>query len=214
MYPPMSAVKKPVSRRERARTTRRLIVRAAHEEFCTSGYHGATMAGIAKRAGVAVQTVYFVFHTKGELLRKVFDTAVLGEGEPVVPEEMPWYRALLTDADAHRALRGFVAGTGTIAARVAPLAEVVRAAATTDPDASALLADREALRVAGYRTVTGALEDRGALRAGVDAATAADILLGLTGAEVYLAFVRDRGWSHERFVDWTGTALAELLLAP
>ena len=44
------------------------------------------MAAIAQRAGVAVQTVYFVFHTKAELLSRVIDAAVLGP-DPNPPEE-------------------------------------------------------------------------------------------------------------------------------
>ena len=43
-------------------------MRAAIEVFTESGYVGARMSDIADRAGVAVQTVYFTFHTKAELL--------------------------------------------------------------------------------------------------------------------------------------------------
>jgi AcrR family transcriptional regulator len=38
--------------------------------FTTSGYAGTTMAQIAEQAGVAVQTLYFTFHTKAELLQQ------------------------------------------------------------------------------------------------------------------------------------------------
>jgi AcrR family transcriptional regulator len=52
---------KRVPRKERAARTRRAIIAAATQEFRSSGYHGATMSAIAMGAGVAVQTVYFVF---------------------------------------------------------------------------------------------------------------------------------------------------------
>lgn len=67
------------TRKERSERTRRAIVQAATDEFRASGYHGTTMAAIARRAGVAVQTVYFVFHTKPLLLTATIDQAVMGD---------------------------------------------------------------------------------------------------------------------------------------
>ena len=71
MIPVAADVKGP--RRRRAEATRQKILRAAHEEFVERGYHGATIASIARRAGVATQTVYFVFHTKTELVSAAID---------------------------------------------------------------------------------------------------------------------------------------------
>lgn len=65
-------------RRQKADATRRKIVAAAHEEFAANGYQGATIASIARRAKVAAQTVYFVFHTKAALISAVIETAVIG----------------------------------------------------------------------------------------------------------------------------------------
>src|SRR3954452_11409872 len=87
------------AQRERSRQTRGKIVRAADEEFRAAGYQGATMAAIARRAGVAEQTVYFVFHTKAELLSTVIDAAVLGPEDPVAPEEAQWYQAMEAEPD-------------------------------------------------------------------------------------------------------------------
>ena len=67
------------SRREKAARTRARIIEAAHAEFLERGFHGATVTSIAKRAKVAPQTVYFVFHTKAELISAVIDAAVMGE---------------------------------------------------------------------------------------------------------------------------------------
>ena len=91
---------KDLPRREQARRTRLRIIRAAHAEFIERGYHGATMAAIARRAGVATQTVYFVFHTKAELASGVIDTAVLGP-DPTVPQDSTWWAEMR--AAAHRA---------------------------------------------------------------------------------------------------------------
>ena len=90
--PEMAAVKASAgavrqTRRDRADATRLRIVRAAYELFCERGYAGTMLADVAKRSGVAVATVRFVFHTKAELLSRVFDFAVMGDDGPLPPEE-------------------------------------------------------------------------------------------------------------------------------
>lgn len=207
----MSEVKRQ-TRRERARQTRTRIVAAAHTEFCANGYQGTTMAAVAARAKVAVQTVYFVFHTKIELLTEVFDTAVLGELNGTPPDRTDWFRAAVADQDPARALRAFVVGTGDILARVAPLFPVINAAAQVDSEVAETQAHRERLRVAGYRALTTALNDRKALRPNMDVDTATDILLTLVGPAIYGSLVADRGWTHDRYLDWTTDALTEQLL--
>ncbi len=83
------------TRREQARSTRLKIVQAAHAVFVDRGYGGARMTDIAAAAGVAVQTVYFTFHTKAELLQACYKTSVLGTENPTVPNEQPWHAAML-----------------------------------------------------------------------------------------------------------------------
>ena len=57
-----------ITRRERAKATRRRIAEAALARFSGQGYAATTMDAIAADASIAVQTVYFTFHTKAELL--------------------------------------------------------------------------------------------------------------------------------------------------
>src|SRR5215469_6730517 len=54
-------------REQRAADTRRRIANAALELFTEHGF-GATVTAIAERAGVAPQTVYATFGTKGAIL--------------------------------------------------------------------------------------------------------------------------------------------------
>lgn len=199
------------TRRDRARQTRRRIVSAAHTEFCANGYQGTTMAAVAARAQVAVQTVYFVFHTKTELLTAVFDSAVLGEQEDTPPDRSDWFLAA-AEPDPRRALGSYVAGTGAILARVAALSTVVNTAAQTDPDIASMRSERERLRVEGYRAFITTLHHRGTLRAGTDIDAATDILLTLLGPATYHSLVAERGWTHDRYLTWVADALAELLL--
>jgi AcrR family transcriptional regulator len=202
------------SRRQRARETRQRIVRAAVEEFQAGGYHGTTMATIAARAGVAVQTVYFIFHTKAELLSAAVDAAVMGDDDPRIPQRTDWYRAMTREPDASRALRGFIQGASDVIARAAPLTVVARDAAAADPEALRVREHHEGRRSAEFRDVVVLMADKGGLREGLNVDSANDILLTLLGPDTDLAFVRDRGWSHERFVAWLSESLPELLLAP
>jgi len=203
---------KSISRKERAAITKRAIVSAATEEFRANGYHGTTMAAIAKRAGVAVQTVYFVFHTKPLLLTAAIDNAVVGETDPVPPEMTPWWQDGTTTADGRRAIELFVSSVAVIEQRAAALDRVAVQAATTDPEVEEVRGHHEQLRVAGFRSYVDTFVSRGLLRAGLDAAEATDVLLTLAGSSVFLDFTEGRGWSLERYVAWTTDALCSLLL--
>ncbi len=62
------------------------ILDAAVVEIAAHGYHGTTVAMIARRAGVADGTIYLYFQNKEEVLVSLFDRAMdrftaLGEGE-------------------------------------------------------------------------------------------------------------------------------------
>lgn len=203
---------KGIPRRERAARTRRAIVAAATHEFRASGYHGTTMAAIAKRAGVAVQTVYFVFHTKPALLTAAIDDAVMG-AETLPPEATPWWQEATTTADGARALSVFVTEVTAINARAAVLDRVAVAAATSDPEVGDVIAHHEALRSSGFRTYVGTLASRRLLKQGLDPAEATDVLLTLVGSHVFLDFTEGRGWAVERYVAWTVDVLTTTLLA-
>ena len=107
----------------------------AYQLLCERGYRGTTMEAIAGRAGVAIQTVYFVFHTKDQLLQAVHSWTVLGE-ENQPPRRQGWHIAALQEADAARALGKLVAGIATIDARMAPLIPVYHAVSPIRPERS------------------------------------------------------------------------------
>jgi AcrR family transcriptional regulator len=216
MVAPMTTVKRPIadkqSRSERARATRLRITKAAYTLFCERGYSGTTMADVADAAGVAVQTVYFVFHTKSELLSRTYDFAVLGEKEPLPPEMQPWYAAMTAEPELADALRHMVTGIGTILARAMPLDTVVRARAVSDPDAARIRAFHERWRAEGYRAMLEILRAKFALREGVSPERATELMLMYVG-EVYRILVQDFGWTHDDWVDWTVATVSEQVFA-
>lgn len=196
-------------RRERARATRLRITKAASALFCDRGYTGTTMTDIAAAAGVAVQTVYFIFHTKNEVLSSTYELAVLGEGDPSPPARQPWYRSAIAEPDVRRAVRWVVEGAGDIVRRAAPLDLAVRVAAESDPDVARFVLGNEQLRVDGYREVVEFLRAKSELRPELTPERAADLMLLLVGPAAYRALVSERGWSHAEWVDWTATAFLE-----
>jgi len=206
--PPVNSI-----RRKKADATRRKIIQAAHKEFIARGFHGATMAGIAARAGVASQTVYFVFHTKPELISAVIDAAVLGKADPRPPQAQPWWAEMVAEPDAAEALRIFIRGAGDVFARAAAIAEVLRAAALTDDEVRRTHKHHEALRRDGFGQVLEILAGKGALRDDRSLDELTDAFMTVYGDSTYNLLATERGWSHDQIVAWLCDVLPGMLLA-
>jgi AcrR family transcriptional regulator len=201
-----------LSRRDRADATRLRIVKAAYDLFCERGYAGTTLADVAQRSGVAVATVRFVFHTKPELLSRVFDFAVMGE-EPLPPEEQEWYVRMVAEPDLVPTLRHLVAGEGAINIRATPLNTSVRATADSDPDTARVWAFHEQMRARAHRAILEILVAKSPLRDGMTPERATHLLLFYLGSDAYRPLVLDLGWTHEGWVDWAVATLALELFA-
>ncbi|MEO8436838.1 MAG: helix-turn-helix domain-containing protein [Chloroflexota bacterium] len=189
------------------------ITKAAYALFCERGYARTTMADIGAAAGVAVQTVYFTFHTKSELLSRAYDFAVLGEGEPLPPERQAWYATMTAAPDLSGAVRAAAEGIGAILSRAAPLDAVVRASAATDPETAQVRALHERWRAEGYGAMLDILSRKADLRGGLSVERATDLLLLYLGMDVYGVLVSEFGWTHDEWVDWTAMTIAEQVFA-
>jgi len=208
---PAAAVR--LSRRDRADATRLRIVKAAYDLFCERGYAGTMLADVAQRSGVAVATVRFVFHTKAELLSRVFDFAVMGDDGPLPPEEQEWYGRMSAEPDLVTALRHLVAGVGTINVRATPLNTIVRATAESDPDTARVWAFHEQMRASAHRALLEILVAKSPLRDGLTPERATHLLLFYLGSDAYRPLVRDIGWNHEEWVNWAVATIALELFA-
>ena len=198
-----------LSRRERSRATHWRIVEAAHHLFTSQGYASTTMGQIAEAAGVAVQTVYFVFHTKAALLARAIDFAVMGKETPRPPEEQPWYRAMHDAPGIDEAIRHLVTGVGDMMPRVIPL--TVAARASDDPEITRVMAETDAWRADGYRAMLEILRGKAPLREGLDPERATQLLLLFVGDDVYHALIDTYRWPREDWIDWTvGTLLHQV----
>ena len=210
-------VKKPYNsalRAAQARATRRAIVDAAARLFTERGYGATTIDAIAEAAGVSRKTVFTSVGGKTEALKLAIDWAIVGDDEPVPVLERPYVRAGMQEPDARRMLTGFARQVRETAARIAPLQEVVRAAAGLDEEIRALAEEGRAQRLRGMRVLAQQLADRGALKPGLTSAEAADVLWLLGGPGVYHRFVIVQGWPAQRFEEWLRDALTGLLIDP
>jgi hypothetical protein len=71
----------------------------------------------------------------------------------------------------------------------------------------------ESGRAAGFREDLEVLRTKAELRPGLSLERATDLLLLFVGMEAYHALADGRGWSHEEWIDWTVSAVAEQIFA-
>jgi AcrR family transcriptional regulator len=202
-------VKGSVSKMEqRSRATRTRIVRAAHELFCHHGFRATTMQEIGHAADVSVQTVYFQFRTKDEVLKAVHEWTVLGD-EGLPPQSQPWHRAALDEPDVRMAVAKLAAGIASVNVRVAPTLPIF-ATLAQEPGGEIYRRSRT-LRREGMEELVTALTAKAPLRSGMTPKRAADLLDFLLGPESYAELVLRAGWSRRRWVSWVSETLADQL---
>jgi TetR/AcrR family transcriptional regulator, regulator of autoinduction and epiphytic fitness len=199
------------TRAERAQHTRRRMLDSARELFISDGYAATTMERIADTAGVAVQTLYYTFRTKGQLLCEVVETTAAGDGETVPVAQRPWVRDMLTARSGPRMLALAVEHGADIFVRAAPLWPVVTAA-TADPYVEHYWRRVAADRRAGQARMVARLAELGVLRPGLEPDRATDLVVVLFGHDVFRSLVTQAGWSVPEYKAWLLTTLAQQLL--
>jgi len=173
------------------------------------------MVEIAASAGVVVETIYRIFGTKAALFRAVVDALLAGgaarSGVPV--EDRPAIRAIREEQDPRRQIAAYAATQPGIHRRAGPLLRALRDTRATEPELARLWDELEAWRLAGQGRFVKMLADRGALRPGLSAEVATDLLWTLSSLAVYDLLVLDRGWTDERYLAWLVVALERELVA-
>jgi AcrR family transcriptional regulator len=200
-------------RAEKARQTRQAILLAAQALFVERGYGATALQDIADRAGCAVQTIYFTFGNKRTVLKELADYTIAGDDQPIPTMQRPWFRAAIDATTGAGLLGELVHGAREILTRVAPLAEVMRTAATIEPELAELWSHDADPRYTVYATVAEAFVAKPDARPGLSAEEAADVMFGLLSPEIYLVFVRGRSWPADRWEQWTRELLQAQLLA-
>ena len=153
-------------RAKQSALTRERIIDTARASFVGRGYAGATLAGIARDAGVSVQTVYNVIGGKALLLKTVYDFALAGDDDPVPMAQRPMVKAVYDAADGRQCLARYAVMSRTIGERVLPLVRMVLAQdAAGDADVRAFAETIEAERATGTAATARHVAERFGLRA-------------------------------------------------
>ena len=199
-------------RDEQARRTRRAIVTAAHDLFLAQGYAATTIDGIAEAAHVSRRTVFNSVGGKAALLKLALDWAVAGDDEPIAMADRPAVKAIQAEPDPRQALMLWVQTVTEVAARSAPIGEVLTAAADVDPAAAELLAEASRNRLFGATAFIRYLASLDGLAAGMTEQRAADLCWALMDGHLYRLLVAQRGWSTAEFICWLSDSLMAALL--
>lgn len=194
-------------RRASAEERRARILESARKLFGRYGYGATSIERIAREAGVATPTVYAVYRSKRALLFALLDQADSQADVDGLRRDLH-----AAGGDARRQMLHLVAFSCRFFARAADIVEIARGAGSTDEDLLALWREGEERRLCGQRPLLEAWSRAGALRKGLGAAEALDILWALTGPDHYRLFVAERRWSAEKYEAWLGQTLQGILL--
>ncbi|MDQ4117814.1 MAG: TetR/AcrR family transcriptional regulator [Actinomycetota bacterium] len=192
-------------RTAQAARTRRQIIDAARRAFVRDGYSGTSMTALAREAGVSRETIYKAFRTKPDLLKAVYDVAVVGDHEAVPVADRPEYTRMLDDPDPDAAARTFGMLSAELVERIGPVLRVL-ADAAHEPDLQDLLDATRAERLEGTRSMLVRLSGGSA---GPALDRAVDVVWTLISPEVALLLTDQRGWTREQYGRWLGEAVAE-----
>ncbi len=154
---------------------------------------------------LAPDTVYAAFPGKADLFRHVLDVATVGDEQPVAVVSRPEIQDAFRQPDPRTAISQAIDYTVALFERAGDLIMVTVQAADADPVSRAT---RQL-----WRTLTRALHDTGALRPGLTAQAAADILYALASPHTHQLLRRHCSWTTQRYRTWLTNAATGQLLA-
>jgi AcrR family transcriptional regulator len=200
---------RPLSRRaEYAEATRQAIISSARALFSEKGYFATTVGDIAVAARVSPATIHAVTGGKQGLLGTLMDFWTTA---PIVAENAERIEKLADPA----AIIGVVAMvTREMRQSYGDIMRVVLATAPHDAKAAESLATATSRYRGGLAIAARRLAKLGALRDGLDAEEALDVLWFYFGYGGMFALVDDNGWSYERAGRWLYDAASKALLRP
>ena len=200
------------ARRARAEATRRRILVAAAALFGQQGYADTSVAQVAARARVSVDTLYASVGRKPQILLAVHDL-VLGEGAGPVPAEQRDYVAAVRRADGARAkIEAYAEALGRLLPEAVPLSDALRVAGITDPDCRSVWEGLNERRAVNMRLFAADLRSTGELREDLTDGDVADLVWSMNSPEYYL-LVTSRGRTPPEYAAWVADVWTRTLLA-
>lgn len=198
-------------REAQAAETRRRILDAAVVTFSASGYAGASLAQIAREAGVSLETVK-QNGPKAALLLAAFGHAFTGTDDETPLHQRPSLEGIRALPDEEFTL-GWLSFVADANSRVAGLWPRLREAALVDAEVGTRIAALQHNRRLDMESIIALLRERGLCRSTRSDDELAGALSFLISPESYDQLVRDSGWSAEAYLGWLVEAVERMVLA-
>jgi AcrR family transcriptional regulator len=199
-------------RAAQAEQTRRAILLAARDLFAAEGY-GVTVAQVAQRAGVAVDTVYASVGRKPALVLAVIDMVLGGADQPVPAQERHYVHQIQSATSARDKITAYADALTTLLPTIAPLQEALREAGRNDPGCAQAWSGLVTRRARNMLLFARDLRDTGQLRGDLDDQQVADIIWATNSAEYFLLLAQ-RGWTPQQFSTHLADLWTRILLHP
>jgi len=197
---------------EQAAATRAAVLSAARELFVSNGYIATTVADVAERARVSMDTIYATVGRKPTLLRELVETAISGTDQAVRAEQRDYVLRIGAADTALAKITIYAQAITAIQQRMAPVFLALRDAAATDADCANLWREIAKRRATNMRAFAADLRGTGELRDDLTDDQIADIIWSMNAAEYWDLLVQERGWTPDQFRDWLTDAWTRLLL--
>ena len=198
-------------REQQARLRRQRVVDAALRLFLERGYVATTIEAIAREAAVAPATVYQAFGSKQAILARILDVTIAGDTGPAALLDRDWVSQASQHPDPRQRLALVIQHTSGVAARTAPIKEVMRDAAAADPAVRQLLREDDQRRQVTQRALIDLVIGSDSLRAGCGRDHAAATFFAMVNSCCYQLLAGHLGWGPAEWQQWLTAVLTHEL---
>jgi AcrR family transcriptional regulator len=190
------------------------VVDAASRLFLERGYMATTIQAIAPAAAVAPATVYQAFGTKQAILARILDQTITGDAGPAALLDRAWVKQASQHPDPRQRLALVIQHTSQVAARTAPIKNVMRDAAAADPAIRQLLREDDQRRYITQRALVDLVIGQDSLRAGCDPDHAVATFFALVNSNGYQLLATHLGWTPADWQQWLTSVLDREFFGP
>jgi AcrR family transcriptional regulator len=190
------------------------VVDAALRLFLEHGYVATTIEAIAREAAVAPATVYQAFETKQAILARILGQAIAGDAGPAALLDRDWVKQASQHPDPRQRLALIIQHTSQVAARTAPIKEVMRDAAAADAAVRQLAREDDQRRYLTQQTLVDLITGQDSLRAGCDRDHAAATFFAMVNSHCYQLLATHLGWTPADWQQWLTSVLDRELFGP
>lgn len=201
------------ARRDQAASTRRAVLAAARVLFTTQGYAATSVADVARRAGISVDTVYASVGRKPQLLLAVHDMVLGSADEPVPAEERDYVRRIRAAPTAEEKIRQYAGALAGLLPQVVPLDLALREAGAREPECLRVRESISRRRRANMRLFAADLRATGRLRPDLTDEQVADLVWSMNSPD-YFRLLADGGYTPAQYAEFVTDVWTRTLLVP